>query len=112
MAERRSSPARARAGGTRAPASRANGSRTTGIGEVVRTAVQEFVALSGVTPERVSGVRSTNEGWSILVDVVELERVPTTTSVMCTYRLDIDEKSHLTGFERIRRFTRAATDGR
>jgi hypothetical protein len=31
---------------------------------------------------------------------------------MCTYRLDIDEQAHLAGFERVRRFTRASTDGR
>ena len=83
-----------------------------GIGDLVQTAVRQFVALSGETPERVSGVRTSDEGWSVLVDVVELERVPSTTSVMCTYRLDLDGNAHLTGFERVRRFTRASTDGR
>lgn len=83
-----------------------------GIGGLVRNAVRQFAELSGETPERVSGVRSTDDGWSVLVDVVELERIPSTTSVLCTYRLDLDGDSHLSGFERIRRFTRAATDGR
>lgn len=83
-----------------------------GIGELVQAGVRQFVALSGATPERVSGVRSSEEGWSVLVDVVELERVPSTTSVMCTYRLDLDAEARLTGFERVRRFTRASTDGR
>jgi hypothetical protein len=83
-----------------------------GIGDLVQAAVRQFVALSGETPERVSGVRSTDSGWSVLVDVVELERVPSTTSVLCTYRLDIDEQARLAGFERVRRFTRASTDGR
>ena len=87
-------------------------STANGIGDVVQAGVRQFVALSGETPERVSGVRSSEEGWSVLVDVVELERVPSTTSVMCTYRLDIDEQAHLAGFERVRRFTRASTDGR
>lgn len=83
-----------------------------GIGGLVQAGVRQFVALSGATPERVSGVRSSEEGWSVLVDVVELERVPSTTSVMCTYRLDLDADALLTGFERVRRFTRASTDGR
>lgn len=83
-----------------------------GIGDLVRDAVRQFAELSGQTPERVSGVRSTDEGWSVLVDVVELERVPSTTSVLCTYRLDLDGDSHLAGFERVRRFTRASTDAR
>lgn len=87
-------------------------SSANGIGDAVQTALRQFVALSGETPERVSGVRSTDDGWSVLVDVVEVERVPSTTSVLCTYRLDVDKQEHLTGFERIRRFTRASTDGR
>jgi hypothetical protein len=31
---------------------------------------------------------------------------------LCTYRLDLDGDSHLAGFERVRRFTRASTDAR
>ena len=57
-------------------------------------------------------MRSSDNGWSILIDVVELERIPATTSVMCTYRVDVDGEAQLTGFERLRRFTRATTDGR
>lgn len=82
------------------------------IGGLVRDAVQQFAELSGLVPERISGVRSSENGWSILVDVVELERIPATTSVMCTYRVEVDSDAQLTGFERVHRFTRAATDGR
>ena len=82
------------------------------IGGLVRDAVRQFAELSGLEPERVSGVRSSDNGWSILIDVVELERIPATTSVMCTYRVDVDGEAQLTGFERLRRFTRATTDGR
>jgi hypothetical protein len=46
----------------------------------------------------------------VLVDVVELERVPSTTSVMATYRVDIDASGDLTGYERLRRFTRGSVD--
>ena len=110
MAERRNTQKRPTANGSRDAGKRPTASG--GIGDLVQSALQQFVALSGETPERVSGVRSTDDGWSVLVDVVELERVPSTTSVMCTYRLDIDEQAHLAGFERVRRFTRASTDGR
>ena len=90
-----------------------NGARADrATGGLVRDAVRQFAELSGLEPERVSGVRSSENGWSILVDVVELEQIPATTSVMCTYRVDVDSDKQLTGFERIRRFTRASTDGR
>jgi hypothetical protein len=55
-------------------------------------------------------VRREEDGWSVLVDVVEVERVPTTTSVMATYRVDIDGSGSLTGYERLRRFSRGSVD--
>lgn len=80
--------------------------------DVVATALEEFAELNGQPPDRVSGVRRSDGGFSILVDVVDLERVPSTTSVLSTYRVDADDEGHLVGYERIRRFTRAATDDR
>ena len=82
------------------------------ISDVVRSALRQFLDLNGQEPERLSGVRSTDDGWSLLVDVVDVERVPATTSVLSTYRLDVDGEGNLTGYERIRRFTRASVDGR
>jgi hypothetical protein len=55
-------------------------------------------------------VRRDGDGWSVLVDVIELERVPSTTSVMATYRVDLDRSGELTGFERLRRFSRGSVD--
>jgi hypothetical protein len=82
------------------------------VRQVVRTALVQFAELSGQEPDRVSGIRPADDGWSLLVDVVDLERVPATTSVMSTYRVDVDENGELTGYERIRRFTRSSVDGR
>jgi hypothetical protein len=80
------------------------------LGDVVRRAVAEFSELSGLTPEQVSGVRSAEEGWSMLVEVVEVERIPVTTSILATYRVDADPRGALIGFERIRRYSRSTTD--
>jgi hypothetical protein len=90
--------------------------RSTGSGEsldgLVRRAVAEFSTLSGSTPEQVSGVRSTEDGWSVLVEVLDLERIPSTTSILSTYRVDVDERGGLVGYERIRRYTRSSIDAR
>jgi hypothetical protein len=84
--------------------------RTTAV-SAIRAAMEQFGLLTGRTPEAVSGVRALPEGgWSVLVDVVELERVPATTSVMATYRVDVDATGELFACERLRRFTRGTTD--
>jgi hypothetical protein len=76
----------------------------------VRRAVEQFRTLSGLDADSLSGLRPENDGWSLLIDVVELERIPLTLSVMATYRVDMDPDGHLVSYERLRRFTRDATD--
>ena len=81
-----------------------------GIVSAVQGALKQFTGLTHQEPVATTGVRRTEDGWSVLVDVVELERVPSTTSVMATYRVDIDGSGVLTGYERLRRFTRGSVD--
>ncbi|WP_328452945.1 MULTISPECIES: gas vesicle protein GvpO [unclassified Amycolatopsis] len=77
----------------------------------IRAATEVFVAITGRQPDGVTGARQTAErGWSVLIDVVELERIPATTSVIGTYRVDVDSAGELVSYERIRRFTRGTTD--
>ncbi|HEX3590338.1 MAG TPA: gas vesicle protein GvpO, partial [Pseudonocardiaceae bacterium] len=54
--------------------------------------------------------KSDDGGWSVLVDVVELERVPQSTSLLATYRVDVDDRGRLVSYERLRRFTLGAAD--
>jgi len=76
----------------------------------VKAALEQFADLTGLDPAGATGVRRDGEGWSVLVDVVEMERIPSTTSVMATYRVDMDSSGDLTGFERLRRFSRGSVD--
>jgi hypothetical protein len=74
--------------------------------------MRQFAALTGRQSESVTGIRSLDDGngWSVLVDVVELERIPSSTDVIATYRVDLDTDGAITGYERLRRYTRGATD--
>jgi hypothetical protein len=89
-----------------------DGSRTQlPVAQAVRQALDQFAALTGRQPEGASGVRRSGEGgWSVLVEVVELERIPSSTSVMATYRVDVDTQGELMSYERLRRYSRGATD--
>jgi hypothetical protein len=88
----------------------ANAADNGGIVSAVRAALEQFAGLTQLEPVGATGVRREEDGWSVLVDVVELERVPSTTSVMATYRVDIDRTGELTGYERLRRFNRGSVD--
>lgn len=60
--------------------------------------------------EGVSGVCRTEEGWRVGVDVLELSRIPDTTSLLATYEVDLDQDGELLEYCRTRRFRRGAAD--
>jgi hypothetical protein len=78
----------------------------------MRSAIEQLAALLGRTPESVSALKPAEDGWEADVEVVELERVPETTSVMATYRVTLDEQGDLVAYERTRRYTRGQIDRR
>lgn len=77
--------------------------------DVTRQAVADFSDLTGQTTIGVSGARPEKDGWSLLVDVLELERIPPTTSVLATYRVDTDAEGNLRSYERLRRYLQSET---
>jgi gas vesicle protein GvpO len=87
----------------------ANGSRRP-LRQLVRTAAEQLGELTGCEVCAVSGVEQTNDGWRVDIDIVELRRVPDTTSVLATYALDLDDDGELRGYRRVRRFNRASTE--
>ncbi|MFD8544828.1 gas vesicle protein [Streptomyces sp. NPDC059649] len=72
----------------------------------MRYAAEQLQDLLGRAPESVSAVQPTEDGWMADVEVLELERVPTTSSVMASYRVTLDEEGELVSYERTRRYTR------
>jgi hypothetical protein len=62
--------------------------------------------LTGFPPESVSGLQWDGESWLVSVDVCELERVPSTTDLMATYVVQLDERGGLLGYKRSGRFQR------
>ncbi|QIJ65610.1 gas vesicle protein [Streptomyces sp. JB150] len=80
--------------------------------EVLREARAQLAELTGMTPESVSSFEQTEDGWSLEVEVLELERVPDTMSLMASYQVELDPQGQLTGYRRIRRYERGRADAR
>ena len=66
--------------------------------------------LTGYPPESVSGLQWDGETWLVTVDVCELERVPSTTDVLATYVVQLDDSGGLLGYKRTRRFMRSQAE--
>ncbi|MEU6228889.1 gas vesicle protein [Streptomyces sp. NPDC047042] len=76
----------------------------------MRSAAGQLAQLLGRSPDSVSSLKPTDDGWEAQVEVVELERVPDTTSVMASYRVALDAQGRLVSYERTRRYSRGMID--
>jgi len=91
------------------PRSRSN-HRLTGR-QVVRLAREQLFELIGRPVEQVLSMERDDDGdWQVLVQVVELERVPNSTDVLGAYRVTLDQGGDVVGYRRIRRYVRAQAD--
>jgi hypothetical protein len=96
---------------TRGDGARASdGGRTRTIAAVVADARRDLQELLGRPIERVSSAVPDDHGWRLSVDIVELERIPDSTSVLGCYEVVLDDGGAVVEYERVRRYYRNRTD--
>lgn len=79
--------------------------------DAVRAAREFLEAMTGRSPETVSGINRADEGgWTVCLDVVEMSRIPTSTDVLATYEITVDSNGDLDDLQRTRRYTRNQSD--
>ncbi|CAM5521560.1 gas vesicle protein [Streptomyces hirsutus] len=91
-----------------APARRAGAAR--GPEHAARTALQSLEGLIDHPAEGVSAVRRSDDGWCVVVDVLEVPRIPDTTSLLASYEVQLDRDGELLEYRRVRRYRRGAAD--
>lgn len=85
-----------------------------GHGEEVSTATIASAALrqiglTGRDAEGITGIRRTDDGWAVEVEVVEVRRTPATTDLLALYEVDLDASGEFVGYRRTRRYARGAS---
>lgn len=80
------------------------------VREIVRRAREDFNELHGAQPESLSSLLRTDHGWLASLEVVEVHRVPDSTDVLASYRLELDPDGNLVRYERVRRYYRSQAD--
>ncbi len=74
--------------------------------EIAEGAVEQMQELIGRPVESVTGLAKDGDDWTVTLEVLELERVPTTTDVLGSYEVTLDADGDLTGAQRTRRYPR------
>ena len=62
--------------------------------------------LTGRTAEGVSRLEHDDDGWILQVELLELDRIPDTTSVLASYETRTDDDGNVLAYQRTRRYTR------
>ncbi|MFC9229685.1 gas vesicle protein [Streptomyces decoyicus] len=83
---------------------------TSDPGAMARRAAELLQSLISHRAEGVTAVRRTDDGWCVAVDVLELARIPDTTSLLATYEVKLDDDGELLEYYRTHRYRRGAAD--
>ncbi|HVY95977.1 MAG TPA: gas vesicle protein GvpO [Solirubrobacterales bacterium] len=78
-----------------------------GSREIAERAVEQLQGLMDRPIEAVTGMAKDGDEWTVTLEVLELQRVPSTTDVLGKYEVTLDKDGELTGLQRTRRYARA-----
>ena len=81
--------------------------------DVIAKAKAWLREMTGRQAESVSSLTRDDRGggWRVVLEAVELERVPQSTDVLGSYEVELDEGGELVRCERVRRYYRNQADG-
>ena len=74
--------------------------------EIAQQAKEELTGLTGLEPDTVSGMRHDDEGWHVMVEMIDLRRIPPSSDVLDSYDVLLDDDGEILSYERVRRYTR------
>jgi Gas vesicle synthesis protein GvpO len=94
--------------GQRRPARRSRSAMT--AGEAAKAALREIAQLTAKEPEGVTGVERTEDGWTVGIELVEDQRIPSSADILATYEATIDADGELVSYRRVRRYARGRAD--
>jgi hypothetical protein len=74
--------------------------------QVAALAARQLRLLTGRDVEGAAGLERADDGWRVLLEVLEVARVPRSTDVLGLYEVTVDADGDVVGYERLRRFVR------
>jgi hypothetical protein len=86
-----------------------DGEATLSAQEVAKSAVRHISALTGKRAVSVTSIEPTEDGWVVEVELIEIERIPSTSDLLALYEIELDPDGELVAYRRTRRYSRASS---
>jgi hypothetical protein len=74
--------------------------------QIARSAAEQLAEIAGAEADSISGLERTEDGWLVQVEVVEVQRIPDSTSVLASYQVVVDDSGELQSYHRAHRYYR------
>jgi hypothetical protein len=78
--------------------------------QAAQAALRQIAELTGKQPEGVTGVGPAEDGWVVGIEVVEDQRIPSSSDILAAYETALDMDGELLSYRRVRRYPRGRTD--
>ena len=78
--------------------------------QAAQAALRQIAELTGKQPEGVTGVGPAEDGWVIGIEIVEDQRIPSSSDILAAYETTLDMDGELLSYRRVRRYPRGRTD--
>jgi hypothetical protein len=78
--------------------------------EAGQEGLRQITELTRKDPESVTGVRRSEDGWLVTVEVVEDHRIPSSTDILSTFEAELSGDGELVSYQRLRRYSRGRGD--
>lgn len=74
--------------------------------QIAQRAKEQLVQLTGLKPDTMSAIAKDEQGWHVMVEMVEMKRIPDGRDVLATYESLLDNEGNLLSYQRTRRYLR------
>jgi Gas vesicle synthesis protein GvpO len=88
----------------------AHGASPGDASQIVKQARAQLKDLLGIEAESISGLQRSNGSWHVMLEAVELHRIPDSQDVLSSYEVVLDDDGGIVSMERTRRYRRAQVE--
>ncbi len=84
---------------------------TPSLASLVEDAKRQMTSITGMEYDTVSQFDQANDGWTMVIDMLEHRSIPRTQDLLSSYEVALDTSGRLKSWRRTSRYTRGQQQG-